>query len=63
MGPCKKKAPSRSTAWRLFLLHMGQRDGGRAGVWLGMQAAYGLWHARKSAEATLNKIKPSSSRR
>ena len=33
-------------------------NGGRASVWLGMQAAYDLWQAQKSAKAKLNKIKP-----
>lgn len=37
---------------------LGVDNGGRAGVWLGMQAAYDLWLAQKSARATLNKIKP-----
>ncbi len=37
---------------------LGVEHGGRAGVWLGTQAAYDLWHAQKSARATLNKIKP-----
>jgi len=37
---------------------LGVENGGRAGVWLGMQAAYDLWHAQKTAKATLNKIKP-----
>lgn len=37
---------------------LGVENGGRAGVWLGMQAAYDLWQAQKSAKATLNKIKP-----
>lgn len=37
---------------------LGVEHGGRAGVWLGMQAAYDLWHTQKSARATLNRIKP-----
>jgi addiction module HigA family antidote len=37
---------------------LGIEHGGRAGVWLGMQASYDLWHAQKSAKATLNRIKP-----
>lgn len=37
---------------------LGVEHGGRAGVWLGMQAAYDLWHAQKSAKPALNKIKP-----
>lgn len=37
---------------------LGVDNGGRAGVWLGMQAAYDLWHAGKASRAVLNKIKP-----
>ena len=37
---------------------LGIANGGRASVWLGMQAAYDLWQAQRSARATLNKIKP-----
>lgn len=37
---------------------LGVEHGGRAAVWLGMQAAYDLWHVQKSARATLNRIKP-----
>lgn len=37
---------------------LGVEHGGRAGVWLGMQAAYDLWQTQKVAKATLNKIKP-----
>ena len=37
---------------------LGITNGGRASVWLGMQAAYDLWQAQRSARATLNKIKP-----
>ena len=37
---------------------LGVKNGGRAGVWLGMQAAYDLWQAQKAARVTLNKIKP-----
>ena len=37
---------------------LGVDHGGRAGVWLGMQATYDLWQAQKSAKATLKKIKP-----
>ena len=37
---------------------LGVENGGRAGVWLGMQAAYDLWQTQKAARATLNKIKP-----
>lgn len=37
---------------------LGVENGGRAGVWLGMQAAYDLWQTQRTAKATLNKIKP-----
>ena len=37
---------------------LGIDHGGRASVWLGMQAAYDLWHAQKSARPALTKIKP-----
>lgn len=37
---------------------LGVDHGGRASVWLGMQAAFDLWHAQKSARGVLNKIKP-----
>ncbi len=37
---------------------LGAERGGRASVWLGMQAAYDLWHAQKAAKARLNRIKP-----
>jgi antitoxin HigA-1 len=37
---------------------LGVANGGRAGVWLGMQAAYDLWQAQKTAKAVLGKIKP-----
>jgi addiction module HigA family antidote len=37
---------------------LGVENGGRAGVWLGMQAAYDLWQTQKAAKATLRKIKP-----
>jgi addiction module HigA family antidote len=37
---------------------LGVENGGRAGVWLGMQAAYDLWQTQKAARATLNRIKP-----
>lgn len=37
---------------------LGVEHGGRAGLWLGMQAAYDLWNAEKSARAVLKKIKP-----
>jgi len=37
---------------------LGVEHGGRASVWLGMQAAYDLWHARKIAKPVLVRIKP-----
>lgn len=37
---------------------LGADNGGRASVWLGMQAAYDLWQAQKASRAVLNKIKP-----
>ena len=37
---------------------LGVDHGGRASVWLGMQAGYDLWHAQKSARPALTKIKP-----
>ena len=37
---------------------LGVDHGGRASVWLAMQAAYDLWHALKSTKPVLNKIKP-----
>jgi addiction module HigA family antidote len=37
---------------------LGEDHGGRAGVWLGMQATYDLWQAQKNAGAKLNRIKP-----
>ena len=37
---------------------LGVDHGGRAGVWLGMQANYDLWHAQKNTRSALNKIKP-----
>jgi len=37
---------------------LGADHGGRASVWLGMQAAYDLWHARKVAKPALTRIKP-----
>jgi addiction module HigA family antidote len=37
---------------------LGVDHGGRASVWLGMQAAYDLWAAQKSARPALSKIKP-----
>jgi addiction module HigA family antidote len=37
---------------------LGVEHGGRAGVWLGMQATYDLRQAQKGAKATLSKIKP-----
>ena len=37
---------------------LGVEHGGRADVWLRMQANHDLWVAEKSAKATLKKIKP-----
>ena len=37
---------------------LGVEHGGRAGAWLGIQAAYDLWQAQKSARLALNRIKP-----
>lgn len=37
---------------------LGVDYGGRASVWLGMQAAYDLWNAERSARAVLKQIKP-----
>ena len=37
---------------------LGVENGGRASVWLGVQSAYDLWQAGKSAKARLNRIKP-----
>jgi antitoxin HigA-1 len=37
---------------------LGVEHGGRAGVWLGMQAAFDLWQTQKNAKAVLNRIKP-----
>lgn len=37
---------------------LGMENGGRAAVWLGMQAAYDLWQTQKTAKAALKKIKP-----
>jgi antitoxin HigA-1 len=37
---------------------LGVEHGARASVWLGMQAAYDLWHANKAGKAKLNRIKP-----
>jgi addiction module HigA family antidote len=37
---------------------LGIAHGGRASVWLGMQAAYDLWQTQKTAKPVLNKIKP-----
>jgi antitoxin HigA-1 len=36
----------------------GVANGGRAAVWLGMQATYDLWQAQRAAKAVLGKIKP-----
>lgn len=37
---------------------LGVDHGGRASVWLGMQAAYDLWHMQKSVKPALTRIKP-----
>lgn len=37
---------------------LGADHGGRAEVWLRMQAAYDLWQAEKAARAELKRIKP-----
>jgi addiction module HigA family antidote len=37
---------------------LGVEHGARASVWLGMQAAYDLWHAQKIAKTALIRIKP-----
>jgi antitoxin HigA-1 len=37
---------------------LGIEHGGRAGVWLGMQAAHDLWQAQRKAKPVLSKIKP-----
>ena len=37
---------------------LGADHGGRADVWLRMQAAHDLWAAEKAAKAMLRKIKP-----
>jgi addiction module HigA family antidote len=37
---------------------LGVDHGGSASVWLGMQTAFDLWQAQKSAKPALSKIKP-----
>jgi antitoxin HigA-1 len=37
---------------------LGVEHGGRASLWLGMQAAYDLWQAQRSAKSIISKIKP-----
>ncbi len=37
---------------------LGIEHGGRASVWMGMQAGYDLWQTQKSAKPALSKIKP-----
>jgi len=37
---------------------LGVDHGGRASVWLGMQAAYDLWHAQRRTKPVLSRIKP-----
>ncbi len=39
---------------------LGVAHGGRADVWLGMQAAYDLWAAEQKAKALIRKVKPLS---
>lgn len=39
---------------------LGVDHGGRADVWLGMQAAYDLWQAEQKAKAVIRKVKPLS---
>jgi len=39
---------------------LGVEHGGRADVWLGMQAAYDLWAAEQKAKTVIGKIKPLS---
>jgi plasmid maintenance system antidote protein VapI len=39
---------------------LGVEHGGRADVWLGMQAAYDLWAAEQKAKELIRKVKPLS---
>jgi len=39
---------------------LGVDHGGRADVWLGMQAVYDLWAAEQKAKALIRKVKPLS---
>ncbi|MGB6104901.1 HigA family addiction module antitoxin [Diaphorobacter nitroreducens] len=39
---------------------LGVEHGGRADVWLGLQAAYDLWATEQKAKALLRKVKPLS---
>jgi len=39
---------------------LGVEHGGRADVWLGMQAAYDLWAAQQKSKALIRKVKPLS---
>jgi addiction module HigA family antidote len=39
---------------------LGVEHGGRADVWLGMQAAYDLWAAEQKAKTVIRKVKPLS---
>ena len=39
---------------------LGVEHGGRADVWLGMQAAYDLWAEEKKAKTVIRKVKPLS---
>ncbi len=37
---------------------LGVENGGRADVWLGMQAAYDLWAAEQRSKAVIRKVRP-----
>jgi addiction module HigA family antidote len=37
---------------------LGVDHGGRADVWLGLQAAYDLWQAEQKAKVVIRKVKP-----
>ena len=39
---------------------LGVEHGGRADVWLGMQASYDLWTAEQKTKALIRKVKPLS---
>lgn len=42
---------------------LGAEHGGRADIWLGMQAAYDLWAAEQRAKAVIRKVKPLAAQR